>query len=113
MSFGRRLARVFKLLARASLRTLLVAGLLVVGALFALLRTGLGHQVLLDWGLEQIRSQVAGSLDVQTVRSGNILRNGRLVGVELRTPGGDLLLRADSIGARYDVRGIFSCSSAL
>jgi hypothetical protein len=113
MSFGRRLARVFKLLARASLRTLLVAGLLVVGALFALLRTGLGHQVLLDWGLEQIRSQVAGSLDVQTVRSGNILRNGRLVGVELRTPGGDLLLRADSIGARYDVRGILSGRTAL
>jgi len=106
MAFGKRLAQASKLLARASLRTLLVAALLVLGALFALLRTGLGHQVLLDWGLDQVRSRVAGSLQVQTLRSGNILNSGRLIGVELRTPDGELLLQADSVGVRYDVRGL-------
>ncbi|HSM04774.1 MAG TPA: translocation/assembly module TamB domain-containing protein [Longimicrobiales bacterium] len=113
MTFGRRLLRAAGHLAKASFRTLAVAAFLVVGGVFVLLRTGLGHQVILDWTLDQVRNRVAGSVDVATIRSGNILSGGRLVGVELRTPRGDLFARADSLELRYDLRGILSGDLAL
>ncbi|MEJ2540769.1 MAG: translocation/assembly module TamB domain-containing protein, partial [Gemmatimonadota bacterium] len=113
MSWSRRLLRGSRLLAQASFRTLAVATVLVAAALFALLKTGLGHQVILDWSLDQLRNQVAGSVQVQSLRSGNILRSGRLVGVEFLTPEGDPVIRADSIGLRYDLRGVIGGRIAL
>jgi hypothetical protein len=72
----------------------------------ALLRTALGHEVILGWAVAEADARVAGRIAVQGIRSGNILRGGRLLGVELRTPEGQVFLTADSVELSYSVRGL-------
>lgn len=93
-------------LVRASARTLLwvVVGLVVVAAFF--LRTSPGHHLLLGWGVDQLRSRVAGTVEIAEVRSADLLSGARLVGVRLATPDGATFVEADSVEASYSWRGL-------
>lgn len=95
-------------IARASFRTLAWSALFITGGVLALLRTALGHEVVLGWIVDQVDARVAGRVDVAGIRSGNILRGGRLLGVELRTPRGQVFLTADSVEVAYSVRGLLT-----
>lgn len=100
-------------LARASARTLLwvTVGLLALTAF--LLRTAAGNRVVLGWGLDQLRSRVEGTVDVDQIRSADLLSGARLVGVRLATPDGGTFVEADSIEASYSWRGLLGGSLAF
>jgi len=100
--------RLHRRLARASLRTLVWSALLVALGVVALLRTALGHQVVLNWLVDQVDGRVSGRVQVESLRSAGILRGARLVGVELRTPQGETFLTADSLEVSYNLRGLIS-----
>ena len=70
-------------LARASLRTLAWTLLILAGGVVALLRTALGHEVILGWAVAEADARV-----------------------ELRTPEGQVFLTADSVELSYSLRGL-------
>lgn len=71
-----------------------------------LLKTGLGHRTVLGWGVGQLRARVAGSVEVAEIRSANLLRGGRLIGVRLATPEGGTFVEADSLEVSYSLGGL-------
>jgi autotransporter translocation and assembly factor TamB len=93
-------------LARASFRTLAWSLILVAVGVLALLRTALGHEVILGWALAEANQRLAGRVEVEGLRSANILRGSRLLGVELRTPDGQVFLSTDSLELSYSVWGL-------
>lgn len=100
-------------LVRASARTLLwvTIGLIAIAAF--LLRTGMGNRVVLGWGLDQLRSRVAGTVEVDEIRSADLLSGARLIGVRLVTPDGSTFIEADSIEASYSWRGLIGGAIAF
>lgn len=95
-------------LARATVRTLLWVVLGLALLLVGLVRTAVGHRVVLAWGLDQLRSRVAGSVEVDEIRSADLLDGARLVGVRLATPEGDTFVEADSLEVTYSIRGLLT-----
>jgi hypothetical protein len=98
---------------KGTTRTVVWTAFVVVLALGFLLRTALGHEVVLGWGLDQVRSRVAGSLEVREIRSATLFKGARLVDVRLATPGGRPLFEADSLEAQWDLFGLLSGAVAL
>ena len=91
---------------RATLKALgwIVVGFVLLALL--LLRTAMGHQIVLEWGLDRVRGSVAGTLEVGEIRSGNLLEGGRLVDIRMLTPRGDTLVVADSLEASWSLRAL-------
>ncbi|HSG46651.1 MAG TPA: hypothetical protein VLA43_02435, partial [Longimicrobiales bacterium] len=100
--------RLRRRLARASFRTLAWSAVVVAVGVWALVRTALGHQVILNWLVDQVDGRVAGSITVESLRSGGIFSGARLVGVRLATPQGEPFLTADSVEVSYSLRGLIS-----
>jgi hypothetical protein len=100
-------------IARASLRTLVLALIFIVGGVLALLRTALGHEVVLNWLVAQADQRGAGTVQVDGIRSGGLLSGARLYGVSLRTPAGLPFVTADSLDVSYRIRGLLSGTVAL
>jgi hypothetical protein len=88
-------------LAKAAVKVFVALVALLVLAGFILLRTGLGHRLALEYGLDQVRTRVAGGIEVAEIRSANLIRGARLVGVRLFTPEGDPFVTVDSIEVSY------------
>lgn len=100
-------------LVRASARTLLWVTVGLVALTAFLLRTAAGHRVMLGWGLDQLRNRVAGTVEVDRIRSADLLSGARLVGVRLATPDGGAFVEADSIEASYSWRGLLGGALAF
>ncbi|MDT8341622.1 MAG: translocation/assembly module TamB domain-containing protein [Longimicrobiales bacterium] len=98
--------RLRRRLARASFRTLAWSTLVVAVGVWALLRTAVGHQVILNWLVDQVDGRVAGRVVVDELHSGGIFHGARLLGVELRTPTGEVFFTADSLEVSYDLLGL-------
>lgn len=95
-------------LARASRRTLVWAAIFIAGAIFALLRTAVGHEVVLNWLVDQADGRVAGSIEVEGIRSSSLFQGATLQGVRLVTPEGDAFFTADSLRVSYRLRGLLT-----
>ncbi len=93
-------------LVRGTLRILVWVAFGVAVLAGFLLKTGLGHRTVLGWGVGQLRARVAGSVEVSEIRSANLLRGGRLVGVRLSTPDGDPFVEVDSLELSYSLGGL-------
>lgn len=105
MASGVRLRARWRLM-RGAVKSLLWLLAAVVLAVLFVLRTGLGHQAVLGWVLNQGRAQVDGRIEVDRIRSANLLRGARLGGVRLLTPDGELLLSVDSLELSYGLRSL-------
>lgn len=93
-------------LARGSIRVLLWATALLLATGVFLLETALGNRAVLGWGVGQLGARVAGSVEVDDVRSANLLRGARLVGVRLSTSEGEPFVEADSLELSYSLLGL-------
>lgn len=98
---------------RGTTRTVVWVAFALTLALGFLLRTALGHRVVLGWGLDQVRSRVAGTLEVGDIRSATLFKGARLVDVRLATPEGRAFFEADSLEAQWDLFGLVSGAVAL
>ena len=100
-------------LLRGSLRVVVWVAFGVAVLAGFLLKTGLGHRTVLAWGVGQLRARVAGSVEVSEIRSANLLRGGRLVGVRLATADGDPFFEADSLELSYSLGGLLGGALAF
>jgi len=91
---------------RGTLRTVGWVSLLVAIGALGLLKTAAGNAALLEFGLDRVRGQIAGQIEVGEIRSGNLLRGAMLTDVRLTTLEGDTLAVADSLQASYRVLGL-------
>ncbi|MBT8336140.1 MAG: translocation/assembly module TamB [Gemmatimonadetes bacterium] len=91
---------------RHTVRTLFGVVLVVALGAVVLVETAMGHRTVLGLGLGQLESRIAGTVEVDAIRSASLLRGARLVGVRLSTPEGDPFLVADSLEASYALSGL-------
>lgn len=100
-------------LLRGTVRTLVVGALVLGMAVGFLVRTALGHRIVLGWGLDQVRARVAGTLEVDEIRSATLFKGARLVGVRLATAEGRPFVTLDSLEAQWDLIGLITGTFAL
>ena len=112
MRSGLRLKARWRLL-RGTVRTLGVLVLIVAIAVGFLVRTALGHRIVLGWGVDQARARVAGTLEVDEIRSATLFKGARLIGVRLATAEGRPFLELDSLEAQWDLLGLIRGTFAL
>ncbi|HSG08417.1 MAG TPA: translocation/assembly module TamB domain-containing protein [Longimicrobiales bacterium] len=88
---------------RGFLLALFAVGLVLGGVATAAMKSRSGQRYVLDLVLSRTRGSLAGSLTVDSIRSGNLLGGAVLVGVRLDAAGGRRFLEADSASVRYSL----------
>jgi hypothetical protein len=86
---------------------LFLLGLFLGGAAAALVKSRPGQRFVLDAALDVLRGSLAGTLTVDSIRSGNLLGGATLVGVTLDGEGGRGFLTADSARVGYSPLSLF------
>lgn len=90
----------------------LAAFVLGFAAMVALTRTGGGRQRVLEYTLEAVGGRLQGKLEVARL-DGNLITGARLYGLELRGTDGELVVRADSAYANYELPSFFGGDAVL